>query len=68
MLYNVVDDSEDGLSLPDGAVRADICMPGKGKVVMTSSVGTDGGTMWKVRMDGNDMSFEEVSSLSLVLW
>jgi hypothetical protein len=59
VLYNVVEDSEDGLDLPDGSVRADIFIPGTGKVVMSSTTGTDGGQAWKVRLEGNDMSFEE---------
>jgi hypothetical protein len=39
-------------------VRADVFMPGGIKHVMHSSLATDGGTAWKVTLDGNPHSFE----------
>jgi len=36
ILYNVVDSSEDGLQPEDGGVRADVFMPGKGKLTLNS--------------------------------
>jgi hypothetical protein len=62
ILYNVVDDSNEGLALPDGTVRADVYMPGAAKIVVMSTMDTDGGKAWKVVLEGNDKSFEEVSS------
>merc|ERR1712216_471211 len=60
ILYNVVDDSAEGLSLPDGTVRADVFMPGAAKLVVVSTMDTDGGKAWKLVLQGNDKSFEEV--------
>ena len=43
MIYNVVDESEHGILLPDGAVMTNVFVPGKEKLVQMSSVPTDGG-------------------------
>ena len=60
ILYNVVDDTEAGLSLPDGTVRADVYLPGQPKIIVMSTLDTDGGKAWKVVLEGNDKSFEDV--------
>jgi len=60
ILYNVIDDSEDGIVMPDGGVRADVFMPGHDKVVIKSTMETDGGKAWKVCVEGNSKSFEDV--------
>jgi len=60
ILYNVVDESPAGLSLPDGTVRADVHLPGQPKIIVMSTLDTDGGKAWKVVLEGNDKSFEEV--------
>ena len=59
ILYNVMDDSAE-LSLPDGSVRADVYLPGQPKIVVMSTIDTDGGKAWKIVLEGNDHSFEEV--------
>ena len=58
LLYNVVHEAADG-SLDCSAVRADVFMPGS-QLQMRSSRETDGGTAWKVQLEGNPMSFEGV--------
>ena len=60
MLYNITDDSDEGLEFPDGAVRADVIVPGQDKLVVKSHIDTDGGKVWKQKLEGNAMSFEEV--------
>jgi hypothetical protein len=67
ILYNVVDDSEAGLSLPDGTVRADVYLPGQPKIIVMSTLDTDGGKAWKVVLEGNDKSFEDVYSTNCPL-
>ncbi|EKX34779.1 hypothetical protein GUITHDRAFT_119090 [Guillardia theta CCMP2712] len=60
ILYNVVDDSEEGIVMEDGEVRADVFIPGKEKIVLRSRLDVDGGKAWKVKLDQNTMSFESV--------
>jgi len=65
VLYNVVDESEEGLDFADGAVRADVFgCDGHDKIVMNSTVGTHGGNEWKNVMEGNEHSFEGVHTLN----
>ena len=68
MLYNVVHGGPGELKAVDGAVRADVFMPGGVQHVMNSSLATDGGKAWKKAPDegafpaiaGNPMSFEGI--------
>ena len=64
IVYNVVDDSEDGLVLADGAVMTNVFMPGSEKLVQNSSTTTDGGKVFKVKMTGNPFSFAEVYKMN----
>lgn len=66
VLYNVCDDSEEGLILADGEVRADCFLEcasegTKKKIVLNSNIETDGGKAWKERLPNNDHSFEEAN-------
>jgi len=68
MLYNVVHGGDGELKAVDGAVRADVFMPGGVQHVMNSSLATDGGKAWKKAPDegtfpaikSNPMSFEGI--------
>jgi hypothetical protein len=53
VLYNVVDDSKEGICLADGDVRVNVYMPGRDKIVMKSNVSIDGGKVFKTKMDIN---------------
>ena len=65
VVYNVVDDSEEGLVLPDGAVVTNVFMPGGApKLVQTSSTTTDGGKVFKVKMSQNPRSFADVYKMN----
>jgi hypothetical protein len=64
VIYNVVDDSEDGLVLPDGAVLTNVFVPGREKLVQSSSTTTDGGKVFKVRLTPNPFSFEGVYKMN----
>ena len=65
LLYNVVHESDEGAATPltadedGGYVRADVFMPGK-HVQMCSKLSIDGGKVWKVPVQDNEMSFEGV--------
>eukprot|EP00740_Mantoniella_antarctica_P006989 CAMPEP_0181355250 /NCGR_PEP_ID=MMETSP1106-20121128/3796_1 /TAXON_ID=81844 /ORGANISM="Mantoniella antarctica, Strain SL-175" /LENGTH=539 /DNA_ID=CAMNT_0023467971 /DNA_START=47 /DNA_END=1666 /DNA_ORIENTATION=- len=65
IIYNVVDDSEGGLVLPDGAVHTNVFVPGRpAPLVQTSSVTTDGGKVFKVKMTPNPFSFSDVYKMN----
>jgi hypothetical protein len=64
VLYNVIDDSEEGIDLPDGTVRADIVTGQDAKLVILSTLDTDGGVAWKEKLPGNPLSFEGVYNLN----
>ena len=62
-MYNVADDSEDGLALPDGA-----CTTCSSRIAErsreTSSVTTDGGKVFKTKLTPNPFSFNEVYEMN----
>lgn len=60
LLYNVVDDSEDGLVMEEGSVRADVFFPGGKVLSMRSTVYTHGGNAWHEAVCGNPCSFNDV--------
>ena len=65
VVYNVADDSEDGLILPSGAVVTNVFMPGGApKLTQTSSVTTDGGKVFKLKMSQNPYSFADVYKMN----
>merc|ERR1712032_18518 len=58
VIYNVVADGD--IDLVDGAVLTNVFMPGKEKLVMSSTVDTDGGQVFKQKLDANPYTFNEV--------
>jgi hypothetical protein len=77
VLYNVVDDETSGtLSCDHGAVRADVFVPervnalprlgtvGGRHLQLHSSMDTDGGKAWKVKLPQNELSFEQMHELN----
>eukprot|EP00948_MAST-09A_sp_MAST-9A-sp1_P001063 g1063.t1 len=65
LLYNIVDDSDSGLVLKDGDVLADIFLPDGKKIRMgTNYLSKDSGKHWKVKIDGNEYTFEDVYKLN----
>merc|ERR1711934_280050 len=60
VLYNVCDESEEGLVYDDGKVRADCFLPAE-KLELRSSITTDGGDKWKEALELNKgKSFEDM--------
>ena len=64
IVYNVVDDSEEGLELEDGQVLVGVILPSGEKLRMKSSIDTDGGKSWKVKVHDNAHTFEDVYKLN----
>ena len=65
IIYNVVDDSDDGLILPDGQVYTNVFMPkSKEKLTMTSTVSQCGGKVFKIKMATNPHSFNDVYAMN----
>ena len=60
VLYNLVDDSEEGLVVPPGGVRVGVFDCEGGCDVVNSTVDVDGGKVWEERVCGNGRSFEQV--------
>ena len=69
VVYNVVDESDEGLILPDGAVFTNVFIPaanGKDstKLVMASSTSTCGGKVFKQKLTPNPYSFNDVYKMN----
>lgn len=64
VVYNVVCDDKDGLVLEDGAVVTNVFMPPRKKLVMKSTTDTDGGKVFKTKLDYNPHSFNDVYGLN----
>jgi hypothetical protein len=60
ILYNVVDDSEEGIVMLPGEVRVGVFSADGSQLIMTSATDIDGGKKWESRVLTNSMSFEEV--------
>jgi hypothetical protein len=70
VVYNVVDDSEEGLILPDGSVFTNVFIPASSskdehtKLIMTSTTTTCGGKVFKQKLSQNPYSFNDVYKLN----
>lgn len=62
ILYNVVDDSEEGVVVGEGEVRVGVFDKLGGQSVVNSSLAIDGGKVWKEAVAGNANSFEGIHS------
>ena len=61
IVYNVEDDSRRAWRFPRSAVMTNVFMvAGREKLVQSSSVGTDGGKVFKVKLTQNPFSFQDV--------
>ncbi len=60
VLYNIVDDSDEGIIAEDGDVFVSVGNVDGSSMLLKSKVNICGGNAWKQRLDGNHMSFEEV--------
>ena len=65
ILYNVVDDSEDGIVMGEGDVRADIVTAAGESISMRTNLSQDSGKAWKILLDGNVKTFEDIYKMNL---
>ena len=64
ILYNIMDDSSDGVTVPAGAVWVGVTNEAGETFVLQSRMDIDGGTAWKVKLDANEQSFEQVHAMN----
>ena len=60
VLYNLVSESEDGIVAGDGEVIVSVSDVSGSSMLLKSKTNICGGDAWKVKLDGNSMSFEDV--------
>lgn len=60
ILYNLVDDSDNGIVAGPGDVRVAVTSEQGSSYVLHSRMDIDGGTAWKTKLDANAYSFEQV--------
>jgi hypothetical protein len=60
ILYNIMDDSEEGVVAKDGEVMVSVTEESGSSVRLCSRMDIDGGKAWKRKLDMNEESFEEV--------
>lgn len=60
IVYNVVDDSEEGLTLAPGEVLTTVFAEDGSQTLMRCTLQTDGKEAWSKVLEGNPSSFEEV--------
>jgi hypothetical protein len=59
VLYNLVSESEDGIVAGDGEVIVSVSDVSGSSMLLKSKTNICGGDAWKVKLDGNSMSFED---------
>jgi len=66
ILYNVCDESPEGIVLKDGDVRVGVFTedPATAYFEMNSSITTDGGKTFKTQLEGNAYSFQDVYDMN----
>ena len=60
ILYNLVDESGDGIVAADGEVIVAVTDEAGSSMLLKSRMDIDGGKAWKQKLDMNEMSFEDV--------
>jgi stage V sporulation protein SpoVS len=60
ILYNLIDDSAEGIVAAPGQVMVSVTDEAGTATILKSHMDTDGGKAWKIKLDENEMSFEDV--------
>ena len=60
ILYNLIDTSDEGIVAAPGEVIVAVTDESGDSMILKSRMDIDGGKAWKLRLNMNDMSFEEV--------
>jgi len=64
IIYNVVDDSEDGIIIEENNVRVGVVSSDSSQLIISSSLSIDGGKAWKQKVMNNTKSFEDVYNMN----
>lgn len=60
ILYNLIDDSPEGIVAEAGQVIVAVTVEDGASTMLKSRMDIDGGTAWKIKLDENPLSFEDV--------
>jgi hypothetical protein len=60
ILYNLIDDSEEGIVAEPGEILVAVTDETGESMLLKSRMDIDGGQAWKIKLDMNEMSFEDV--------
>lgn len=64
IIYNIIDESEDGLDLNHGQVLAGVFSDDGSQLVMRSTTTIDGGKAWKQELEWNPKTFEDIYNMN----
>lgn len=64
IIYNVIDESQDGLDLIHGQVLAGVFTDDGNQLVMRSDTTIDGGKAWKEELEWNPKTFEDIYNMN----
>lgn len=64
IIYNIVDDSGEGLDVSHGQVLAGVFSSDGSQMLMKSSTHIDGGRAWEQRLEWNPKTFEDVYNMN----
>lgn len=64
MIYNIVDDSSEGLDVNNGQVLAGVFSPDGSQMLMKSTTNIDGGRAWERQLEWNPKTFEDVYKMN----
>lgn len=64
IVYNIIDESEEGLDLNHGQVLAGVFSDDGTQLVMRSTTTIDGGKVWKQELEWNPKTFEDIYNMN----
>jgi hypothetical protein len=64
VIYNIVDDSTEGLDVNNGQVLAGVFSPDGSQMLMKSTTNIDGGRAWERQLEWNPKTFEDVYKMN----
>jgi len=60
ILYNLIDDSPEGIAAEPGEIMVSVTNEAGESMILKSRMDIDGGKAWKIKLEMNEMSFEDV--------
>jgi hypothetical protein len=65
ILYNLIDTSDEGIVAAPGEVIVAVNDESGDSMLLKSHMDIDGGKAWKIKLDMNEMSFEDVRNKNM---